>query len=91
MLCYGAGRGAAMASTAQDEITVRLDAEKRAALDALAAATDRDRSSLISDALDAYLAAHRGQIARIEQGLRQAEAGEFATDEEVAAAYARWR
>ena len=80
-----------MASTARDEITVRLDAEKRAALDALAAATGRDHSALVNDAVDAYLAAHRGQIACIEEGLRQAEAGEFATDEEVAAAYARWR
>ncbi|HYI84656.1 MAG TPA: ribbon-helix-helix protein, CopG family [Acetobacteraceae bacterium] len=80
-----------MASTAADEITVRLDAEKRAALDALATATDRDRSSLINDALNAYLAANREQLARIQEGLRQAEAGKFATDDEVAAAYARWR
>jgi predicted transcriptional regulator len=80
-----------MASTAGDEITVRLDAEKRAALDALATATDRDRSSLINDALDAYLAANREQLARIQEGLRQAEAGKFATYDEVAAAYARWR
>jgi predicted transcriptional regulator len=80
-----------MAGTAQDEITVRLDAEQRAALDALAAAMDRDRSSLVSDALDAYLAAHRSHIARTEEGVRQAEAGDFATDEEVATAYARWR
>jgi RHH-type rel operon transcriptional repressor/antitoxin RelB len=84
-------RGSGMASTAGDEITVRLDAEKRAALDALATATDRDRSSLINDALDAYLAANREQLARIQEGLRQAEAGKFATDDEVAAAYARWR
>jgi predicted transcriptional regulator len=79
-----------MASTVQGEIAVRLDAEQRAALDALAEATDRDRDALISDALDAYLAAHRAQIARVEEGVRQAEAGEFATDEEVAA-YAPWR
>lgn len=80
-----------MVGTALDEITVRLDAEKRAALDTLAAATHRDRNHLINEALDAYLAAHRKQIAHIEEGLRQAEAGGFATDEEVAAAYARWR
>ena len=80
-----------MAGTTGDEITVRLDSEKRAALDALATATKRDRDALINDALDAYFAAHRGQIARIKEGLRQADAGEFATDEEVAAAFARWR
>jgi predicted transcriptional regulator len=76
---------------ARDAITVRMDAEKRAALDALARATDRDRSYLINEAVDAYLAVHRWQIGHIEEGLRQAQAGEFATDEEVAAAYARWR
>ncbi|GAA0595697.1 ribbon-helix-helix protein, CopG family [Craurococcus roseus] len=76
---------------ARDVVTVRLDAEKRAALDALASATDRDRSYLINEAIDAYLSVHRWQIARIEKGVRQAEAGDFATDEEVAAAFARWR
>lgn len=30
-----------------------------------------------------------GQVARIEAGLRQAEAGEFASKEEIVAAYAR--
>ncbi len=80
-----------MAGAARDAITVRMDAEKRAALDALARATDRDRSYLINEAVDAYLAVHRWQIAHIEEGLRQAEAGEFACDGEVAAAYARWQ
>jgi len=76
---------------AEDTITVRMDAEKQAAIDALARATDRDRSLLINDAVDAYLALHRWQVAHIEEGLRQADAGEFATDKEVTAAYARWR
>lgn len=80
-----------MESMAREAITVRIDAEKRAALDALAGATDRDRSYLINEAIDAYLAVHRWQIAHIEEGLRQAEAGEFATDEDVAAAFARWQ
>jgi predicted transcriptional regulator len=75
----------------QDAITVRMDAEKQEALDALARANDRDRSHLINEAVDAYLAAHRRQVAHIEGCVRQADAGEFATDEEVAAAYARWR
>lgn len=76
---------------ARDVITVRVDAGKRAALDTLARATDRDRSYLVNEAIDAYLAVHRWQVAHIEQGLSQADAGEFATDGEVAAAYARWR
>lgn len=80
-----------MSTATRDAITVRVDGEKRAALDALARVTDRDRSYLINEAIDAYLAVHRWQIAHIEEGLRQASAGEFATDEEVSAAYARWQ
>lgn len=76
---------------ARDAITVRIDAEKRAALDALAGVTDRDRSYLVNEAIDAYLAVHRWQITHIEAGLREAEAGAFASDEDVAAAFARWR
>lgn len=34
---------------------------------------------------------HRWKSARIEEGLRQADAGKFATDREVTAAFARWR
>ena len=75
----------------RDAITVRMDAEKRAALDALARVTDRDRSYLVNEAIDAYLAVQGWQIAHVREGLRQADVGEFATDEDVAAAYARWR
>ncbi len=78
-------------SAAREAITVRLDGRKRAELDALARATLRDRSFLVNEAIDAYLDVHRWQITHIEEGLRQAEAGEFATDEEVSAAFARWR
>lgn len=76
---------------ARDAITVPMDAEKRDALDALARVVQRDRSYLINGAIDAYPAVHRWQIAHIGEGLRQAEAGEFATDEAVDAACARWR
>lgn len=80
-----------MAGMARDAITVRMDAEKRNALDALARVVQRDRSYLINEAIDAYLAVHSWQLAHIEEGVRQAEAGEFATNEEVAAEYAKWR
>ena len=69
-----------------------IDAE----VDALAHAVSRDRSSIIRQAIihqaiNAYLATHYWQVAHIAEGLRQADAGEFATDAEVAAAHARWR
>lgn len=75
----------------KEAITVRLESSKRNELDALARATSRDRSFLVNEAIDAYLAVHRWQIERIEEGLRQADKGDFATDEEVSAAFARWQ
>jgi len=77
--------------TPKEVITVRIAPRKRAMLDRLARATDRDRSYIVNAAIDAYLAVHTWQIKHIKDGIRQAEAGEFATDAEVAAAYKRWR
>ncbi len=75
----------------KEAVTVRLDPAKRAELDALAHIVARDRSFLINEAIDAYLAVHRWQVAEIEEGLRQAEAGEFASDAEVEVAYAAFQ
>jgi predicted transcriptional regulator len=72
-------------------ITFRLDADKREALDAIAEVADRDRSYVLNEAIDAYLDVHQWQIEHIKKGLRQAEAGQFAAEKEVARAFARWR
>ena len=75
----------------KESVTFRLDAAKRKELDAVAQALDRDRSWVLAEAVEAYLDVHRWHVAQIREGLRQADAGEFATDEEVAAAFDRWR
>jgi predicted transcriptional regulator len=72
-------------------VTFRLDQEKRDALDALAEGADRDRTYVLNEAIEAYLDAHAWQMAHIRKGLRQAKAGQFATEAEVARAMARWR
>ena len=72
-------------------ITVRLDSEKREALDAIAEVADRDRSYILNEAIDAYLDTHRWQVEHIRKGLRQSRAGRFASDKEVKNALARWR
>lgn len=79
------------AASAKVPVTVRIEDAKRLALDELAARLGRDRSSLISEALDAYLAARSWQLDHIAGGLRQADAGEFAAPEEIDAAFSRWR
>jgi predicted transcriptional regulator len=75
----------------KEAVTVRLEPRKRAELDEVARALDRDRSYVITAAIDAYLEVHRWQVEHIRDGLREAEAGAFASDDEVAGAYARWR
>jgi RHH-type rel operon transcriptional repressor/antitoxin RelB len=68
-----------------------LDVKKREALDALAQAQDRDRTYVLNEAIDAYLEVHQWQIEHIKEGIRQADAGQFASDATVATAFSRWR
>jgi RHH-type transcriptional regulator, rel operon repressor / antitoxin RelB len=75
----------------KETISVRIPSEKKAALDAIAAQTDRDVSLVIEEAVNAYLDLHAWQRAHIGEGVRQADAGEFASEAEVRAAFARWR
>ncbi len=72
-------------------ITFRLDDDKRKALDALASGLDRDRSYVINEAIRSYLEIYRWQVDHIRQGMREAASGRFATEPEVAAAFAKWR
>lgn len=78
-------------TTTADVVTVHLEPGQRDALAALAAEAGSDLDRVLADAVEHHLALRRWQAARIEEGLRQSEAGEFADDAEVEAAYARWR
>ncbi|NEP03721.1 MAG: CopG family transcriptional regulator [Okeania sp. SIO2G4] len=74
-----------------ETISFSLNSEKRKAIDKIASLLERSRSEILNDAVDAYLQVQQWQLDHIKEGLRQADAGEFASDEEVAAAFARWR
>jgi predicted transcriptional regulator len=76
---------------AEETISVRIASDKKAALDAIASETDRDLRGVIEEALNAYLELHVWHTEHIKEGLRQANAGEFASETEVEAAFARWR
>ena len=75
----------------RETISFRLETDKKEKLDAIAASLDRDRSYLLNEAIDAYLEVHQWQIKHIRGGIRQADAGEFASEAQVAAAFARRR
>lgn len=72
-------------------VTFRLEEGKIASLDALAASMDRDRSFLLNEAVENYLDLKQWQIAQIEAALAEADAGKFATDDEVKAAFAAFK
>jgi RHH-type rel operon transcriptional repressor/antitoxin RelB len=75
----------------RETISFRLETGKKEKLDAIAASLDRDRSYLLNEAIDAYLEVHQWHIRHIREGIRQADAGEFASEAQVAAAFARRR
>ncbi len=73
----------------KENITFRLDNEKRVMLDTIAAGLDRDRTYVLNEAVDLYLEVYQWQIAEIEAGVAEADAGDYATDEEVQAVFAK--
>jgi predicted transcriptional regulator len=75
----------------QNTITLDLEPEKRLALDQIATELHCDRTDLLKHAIDLYLQTHQWQVNHILEGRRQADAGQFATDEQVAQAFAKWR
>ncbi len=71
-------------------ITVRLDSDTVAFLDHLANVEDRDRSYLIKQAVASFVELHRRQIEEIEKAVKEADAGMFASDEEIEQLFAKW-
>jgi len=72
-------------------VSFRADAKKIAALDTLASAQDRDRSYLLNEAVDHYLELQQYHIRLIEEGIRQADAGELVDHAEVEKMMAKLR
>jgi predicted transcriptional regulator len=54
------------------------------ALDQIAAQTDRSRNWLVACAVEDFIALNAWQLGKIEGGIAAADAGEFASDEELA-------
>jgi len=72
-------------------ITVRMPASMKDQLEELARATSRQRTYLALEAIRKYLEVEAWQIAQIGEAIRRADAGEFATDEQVAAVREKFR
>jgi predicted transcriptional regulator len=72
-------------------LTVRMDQDRLQALDKVAGGLDRDRTYVVTQAIDAFLAVQKWQIAYIEEAIREADAGKLATAAEVERTFARLR
>lgn len=72
------------------QISIRASEELISRFNALAKETDRSRAYLINQAMEEYIAREAWQVAEIRQALKEADAGDFATDEEMAKLDANW-
>ncbi len=79
-----------MKNTATARMTVELPVQIKDRLEEIAKTTDASTSDLAIDAITSYVEIQEWQIRQIEEGLREADAGDFADDEEVAAVFAKW-
>ena len=71
-------------------INVRLPAELYDQIEELSKATARTKSYLAIDALTNYVQSESWQIRDIQQGIKEADAGEFVTDDEVKAVFSKY-
>ncbi|CAC5341455.1 hypothetical protein PA905_05150 [Planktothrix agardhii CCAP 1459/11A] len=66
-----------------------LDSEKKAAISAIATLMERDFSDVVNEAIASYLDINQWLSSEIERGIGEAEANDFASDEEVQGVFAK--
>ncbi len=71
-------------------INVRLPEDLYNQIEALAKATARTKSYLTIDALTHYVQRESWQVRDIHAGIQEADAGQFATDDQVKAVFAKY-
>jgi predicted transcriptional regulator len=73
----------------QESFTFLLDSEKKEALKAIATVTDRDLTYVLNEAIASYLDIYQWLLDEINKGVAEAEAGDFASDDEVQAVFVK--
>lgn len=71
-------------------MTIRLESELKDRLDQLAKTTRRSKSFLAAEAVRDYLELNDWQIQEVNTALTEADAGDFASDEDVSATFGKW-
>ena len=72
-------------------VSFRIEEEKKERIDQLVSLKDRDSHYIINEALDIYLDMMDWQLEHIERGVTQADAEEFAAEDEAAEVFGMWR
>lgn len=70
--------------------SMRLPQETIEQLGQLAEATGKSRNALANQAMQDFIEREAWQVKRILEAIKEADAGNFATDEEVKALDAKW-
>lgn len=71
-------------------MTVRLEADIKQRLDALAQNTRRSKSYLAAEAIREFVELNEWQIRETQSALTEVDNGDFASDADVAAIVAKW-
>jgi predicted transcriptional regulator len=71
-------------------VSAKLEPSVAKKLDLLAKATARSRSFLVAEAIETYVKDQVWQIQAIQEGIKEADRGNFATDKEVKKAFKKW-
>ncbi len=72
-------------------LSVRVEPEVKARLDALADATQRSRSFLAAEAIREYVEINEWQLQEIQNAVAEADAGDFVSEDELASLARKWR
>lgn len=71
-------------------MTIRLDPELKSRLNKLAEATHRSKSYLAAEAVREFIELNEWQLSEIQSAIKEADAGDFATPQELEATLAKW-
>jgi predicted transcriptional regulator len=72
-------------------MTLRLDDEVKARLEKLAGATRRSKSFLAAEAIREFVETNEWQIQEVRKAIKEADAGDFASDADVAKVARKWK
>ncbi len=71
-------------------MTIRVDRKTKTRLEKLANAMERTKSYIAAEAIRAYVELNEWQITEVKAALTEADAGDFASEEEVRAVKKKW-